>query len=125
MEETKTTTPAWVEGMHKWQKENPNERAVLCIATDNENSINTLFGSSLKLTASLLVIMIQEPGYVDICKSALTAKENPIAALALISALQEAEKESGKATDEPDSKPEDSTIKESLKTILTKLADKL
>lgn len=108
MEETKTTTPpstpAWVEEMHKWQKENPNERAVLCVATDNGNSINTLFGKSLSI------------------KSALTAKENPIAALALMSAHEDSKK---KDSPEKEDKPADPSTKDLLKTLLSKLADKL
>lgn len=127
MKETKTTTPpAWVEEMHKWQKENPNNRAVLCIATDNDSSINTLFGSTLKLISALLAVMLRESGYVDICKGALRAKENPIAALALISAVEESKKEHENSTkEEKDKTPDDSSMKDFLKTILTKLADKL
>lgn len=111
--------------MHKWQKENPNERAVLCVATDKEYSTNTLFGNSLELTAALLAVMIEDSAWVDVCKGALTAKENPIAALALISALEKSEKESELSSREDEDKPSDSSIKDSLKTILSKLADKL
>lgn len=125
MEQKTTTTPAWVEEMHKWQKENPNERAVLCIATDNDSSINTLFGSSLQLTASLLAVMIDESGYVNICKDALSAKENLLAATALMQALKEAKKEDEPSNEEDEDKPAAPSVKDLLKTFLTKLADKL
>ncbi|MBD5302294.1 MAG: hypothetical protein HDS16_04775 [Bacteroides sp.] len=111
--------------MKKWQKENPNERAVLCVATDKGASNNTLFGMSLPLMGALLSVMIEDSSWVDVCKGALTAKENPIAALALISALEKFEKESELSSREDEDKPSNSSIKDSLKTILTKLADKL
>lgn len=126
-QKTTTTPPAWVEEMHKWQKENPTERAVFCIATDNTDngsSNATLFGSNLQLTSALFVAMIQESGYVNICKGALEAKENPIAAIALISALEKSKK--GETSNKEDEEaPTDTSIKGSLKTILSKLADKL
>lgn len=81
MEQKKTTIPEWIEEMQKWQKENPNERAVLCIATYNGSASGALLGKNLPLVGALLTVMAENSSWVDICKGALTAKENPIAAL--------------------------------------------
>ena len=125
MEQTKSTTPPqWVEEMHKWQKENPNERAVLCVATDKETSINTLFGMSLPLMGALLSVMIEDSAWVDVCKGALTAKESPIAAFALMSALENLKKGKTPAKEDDDN-PADASLKDTLKSLLSKLADKL
>ena len=110
--------------MHKWQKENPNERAVLCVATDKGTSINTLFGMSLPLMGALLSVMIDDSVWVDVCKGALTAKESPIAALALMSALENLKKGKTPAKEDDDN-PADASLKDTLKSLLSKLADKL
>ena len=129
MEESKTTTPPstpqWVEDMKKWQEENEEQRAVLCIATDNSETTAALFGKSLSLMAALLGAMHEDSTFADVCKGALTAKENPIAALALLSALKDSEENGETPTKENEDKTSNPSIKESLKTILSKLADKL
>ena len=125
MKETKTTTPpTWVEEMQKWQKENPNDRAVLCIAADKEESACVLYGKILPLIASLLSAMIKDSAWVDVCKGALIAKENPIAAFALMFALEECKKESKTSTKEEKKTSAKSPLGDLLK-ILTKLANKL
>ncbi|MDE6535877.1 MAG: hypothetical protein K2K82_07710 [Muribaculaceae bacterium] len=127
MEQKQTTPPyepAWVKDMHKWQEENKEQRAVLCIATDNCISINTLFGKSLTLIGALLAVMFENPEWVNVCKGALTAKENPIAAISLISALEKS-KQGETPTKENEDKTSDPSTKDLLKTILSKLADKL
>lgn len=110
--------------MQEWQKANSNERAVLCVATDKGNSFNTLFGNNLPLISALLAAMIEDSAWVNVCKGALTAKESPIAALALISALEKS-KEGATSNKEDEDKPSDSSVKDLLKTILSKLADEL
>ena len=127
MEQKQTTppsTPQWAEDMQKWLKENKEQRAVLCIATDNSDTFAALYGSNLRLMAALLGAIHKDSAFADVCRGALTAEENPIAALALMSALEES-KEGEIPTKENEDKTSDPSIKESLKTILSKLADKL
>ena len=124
MEQKQTTPPyepAWVEDMKKWQEENTEQRAVLCIATENGETTAALFGESLRLMVALLGAMNQQAEFANVCKGALTAKDNPIAALALFSALKDSEKNQ----DEKEEELSDPSTKELLKTILSKLADKL
>lgn len=109
--------------MKKWQEENEEQRAVLCIATDNGETTAALLGKSLSLTAALLSAMNVQAGFADICKGALAAQENPKAALALFFALHSSEK--GETSTEKEEKPDSSSTKDLLKTILSKLADKL
>lgn len=128
MEQKSTTTtppptPVWVEDMKTWQQENKEQRAVLCIAVDGSSSSNTLFGGSLPLTAALLAVMLDNPSWANICRGALTAKDNPLAAIALVSALEQSKKDPSEPSEKSDSP--DPSLRDSLKTILSKLADKL
>lgn len=111
--------------MTKWQQENKEQRAVLYIATDERDCCSALFGKNLPLTVALAALMIKESDYENVCKGALIAKENPIAMLALLDTLEESLKGSEASPEEEKADPAGTSIKESLKTILTKLADKL
>ena len=111
--------------MHKWQKEDKEQRAVFCIAVYGSNSYNTLYGASLPLIAALTSVMLDDSTWAEICKGALEAIENPIAGLALVTALEKAKKERETPPVENEDKTVSPSIKESLKTILSKLADKL
>ena len=74
--------------------------------------------------AALLSVMIKDSAFVSICEGALVAKKNPIAAIELLSAFEKSkDEEMSIKNDKNDSS--DTSINKALKTILTKLADKL
>lgn len=119
------TTPAWVDEMRNWQAEDNEHRSVLCIAVVNDSSVNTLDGSCLSLIAALTSVMRKNPNWANICEIALEAKKAPSAVIALSSILESVKKMREEATEENEGKPDAPSIKESLQTILSKLANKL
>ncbi|MEE0907147.1 MAG: hypothetical protein U0L43_03075 [Muribaculaceae bacterium] len=122
--EQNENTLAWMEEMREWQKENIEQRAVLCIAVDKMRSLNALFGYSLPIISALFAAMSENSEFANICKSAIAAKENPIGGIGLAHALTEFGKEHGIVVEDAE-KTDDSSIKKSLKDLLSKLAEKL
>lgn len=125
MEQKTMTTPAWVDEMRKWQNEDNEHRSVLCVAVDNDSSFSVLDGSCLSLIAALTAVMKKNPDWANICEIAVEAKKAPSASIALLSILESVKKMREEATEENEGKPDAPSIKESLQTILSKLADKL
>lgn len=121
MEQETTTLPSWVEEMQKWQQEDTGKRAVFCVATDSKDVCSALMGSNLHIMAALLGSMFKDSKFEELCKTTLEIKNNPIATLAFATAL----KESKTTHEDNGDKSDDSTLKDLLKTILTKLTNKL
>lgn len=126
MEQKKTITPpAWVEDMQKWQEENKEQRAVFCVTSSEESLGGMFFGSRLPILAALIELTESDTDYKDLISTAKAAIDNPFGSMLVRTKWEEYKKEHGiKNYDEEDAS-DDSSMKDFLKTILTKLADKL
>lgn len=111
--------------MQKWQSENKEQRAVFCVTSDEESFGGMLFGNSLPILAALIELMERDNDYKELISAAKTAIDNPIGSMLVRAKWEEYKKEHGIKNHDEDETPNDSSMKDFLKTILTKLADKL
>ncbi|MBD5223877.1 MAG: hypothetical protein HDS71_07520 [Bacteroidales bacterium] len=126
MKETKTPTPpAWVQEMQKWQSENKEQRAVFCVTSDEESLEGVIYGSGVPILAALLELAEIDNDYKKLILAAQQAIDNPIGKMLVRAKWEEYKKEHGIKNFDEEEAPGDSSMKEFLKTILTKLADKL
>ncbi|MDE5886470.1 MAG: hypothetical protein K2H46_02660 [Muribaculaceae bacterium] len=111
--------------MQKWQNENKKQRAVLCVTSSEESFGGMLFGSGLPILAALIELMEKDNDYKGLISAATSAIDNPIGSMLIRAKWEEYKKEHGIKNHDEEETSDDSSMKEFLKTILTKLADKL
>ena len=125
MKETKTTTPppAWVLEMQKWQSENKEQRAVFCVTLSEGSFEGMLFGYGMPILVSLIKLMERDKDYKELISVAKTTIDNPVRSMLVRAKWEEYKKEHGIKNHDEDETSDDSSMKDFLKTILTKLAD--
>ncbi len=113
--------------MQKWQNENKEQRAVLCVTSSEESFGGMLFGAQLPILAALVEMMESDNDWKTLFSLLDTAANNPIGKMLVRAKWEEYKKEHGiKNCDEDESESADkSSVKNSLKDLLQTLADKL
>ena len=123
MEQTKQTTSQWVEDMRKWQNENKEQRAFLCVGITEGNALSVMGGYGIQLIHSLLTAVLEDEVVKYVVNAVHEATENPVKGLLIESAWIEYAKKHGIIKEEE--KPDTPSIKSSLKDLFQTLADKL
>ena len=124
-QKTTPTPPAWVQEMQKWQSENKEQRAVFCVNSSEESFGGFFFGNNLPILAVLIELMEKDNDYKELISAAKAATDNPFGSMLARAKWEEYKKEHGIKNHEENESSDDSSMKDFLKTILTKLADKL
>lgn len=112
--------------MQKWQKENKEQRSVLCIRTSEENIIGIHQGASLPIVIALMQLADSDSDWKNLISVANT--KHPIAKMLLFGKWEEFKKEHGikNADGNEDKAPEeDPETKSFLKDLFKTIADKL
>ena len=109
--------------MQKWQSENKEQRAFLCIGSSEDSIIDAVQGCGLLILHSLVTAILHDENAKVLIKEAVEATEDPVKGLLLEHKWHEYAKEHGIIKEEE--KPDKSSIKSSLKDLFQILADKL
>lgn len=109
--------------MQKWQSENKEQRAVFCVTLSEESFEGMLFGYGMPILVSLIKLMERDKDYKELISVAKTTIDNPVRSMLVRAKWEEYKKEHGIKNHDEDETSDDSSMKDFLKTILTKLAD--
>ena len=122
-QKTTTTPPQWGEDMQKWQNENKEQRAFLCVGVTENNALSVVGGYGIQLIHSLLTAVLKDETVKDMVNAVHEATEDPVKGLLIESKWIEYAKEHSIIKEEEN--PDKSSIKSSLKDLFQTLADKL
>lgn len=115
--------------MQKWQKENKEQRSVICVATSEDNIAAILQGAHTAVLGSLVQVTDTDSDWKTLFKAVHEAIENPIDKLLVYAKWEEYKREHGiKNCDDNKSESDTSAdtlekdfIKELIETIIGKL----
>lgn len=114
-----------MEDMQKWQQENKEQRSVVCVATDLNDTHSSLMGYPFPLVMALLANMLRDDSYAELVKAAYLVKKNPLMLGTLLEEWAEFKKEHGWPMDEGKEPENKEGVKSFLKDLFKTIADKL